>query len=138
MQITAPVPIFVFRCAAPAEMLSASGSFSIGFSTLKFFAASFGAEFFDLYRRNDTILINDKVDLLLVAVTVEIQRRLRFSLIEVALVDLRYPHVSKNAPSIAPRSNVSALVHLVRCAQSSVSRKYILGALITRFKALLE
>ena len=46
MQITAPVPIFVFRCAAPAEMLSASGSFSIGFSTLKFFAASFGAEFF--------------------------------------------------------------------------------------------
>ena len=119
-------------------MLSASGSFSIGFSTLKFFAASFGAEFFDLYRRNDTILINDKVDLLLVAVTVEIQRRLRFSLIEVALVDLRYPHVSKNAPSIAPRSNVSALVHLVRCAQSPVSRKYILGALITRFKALLE
>lgn len=38
-----------------------------------------GAEFFDLYRRNDTILINDKVDLLLVAVTVEIQQRLRFS-----------------------------------------------------------
>lgn len=70
---------------------------------LKFFAASFGAEFFDLYRRNDIILINDKVDLLLVAVTVEIQRRLRFSLIEVALVDLRYhPRFKERAVHRSP------------------------------------
>ena len=46
--------------------------------------------------------------------------------------------VSKNCPSMAPRSITSALLHLVRWEHNPVSRKYILGALMTRFRALLE
>ncbi len=46
IQITAPVPILVFSCSAPAKGSSSSAFFSIGASTEKFFTASLGDALF--------------------------------------------------------------------------------------------